>query len=332
LKGLTTGQVRQQILLPTTDSYQSSYCEMLKQTQQKRRDKALKDSATTVDIIDVVGPPNAFISRASSYEFIDVIQALAWHFRYELGDDGKNGVVVWVDLFSINQHDTHHADRSFDWLSQTFLSAIGTIGRLVMVMSLWNDPIPFTRTWCVYECYCSATTNKSSFEIAMMQSDQGKFVRDAVSNSDPYRSIIEPMLTNIRSQKSRASKEEDIIQIHAVIQITVGFHKLDSLVFERYLGWVIQVIESALQDFTKTDDKNNVLEQKLALKHTLGCLYLGQGKYYEAKSIIVAPTLTKANSNSGKTRRNISKLCTAWGSFVHKRGIFGAPRNSCDHA
>ena len=59
------------------------------------------------------------------YKFLDVVRALQYFFRE------NNEIVIWFDLFSNNQHLAVKND--FDWWSNTFKSAIESMGRCVVV-------------------------------------------------------------------------------------------------------------------------------------------------------------------------------------------------------
>ncbi len=85
--------------------------------------------------------------------------ALEHHFVASQPD-----IYIWFDLFSNNQHKA--PNLPFEWWRDTFLNAIGKIGRVVMVLSPWNNPIPFTRAWCLWEIYCAVST-ESKFEVAI---------------------------------------------------------------------------------------------------------------------------------------------------------------------
>jgi hypothetical protein len=117
---LTTTEVCQLCLLAATASHSSSYCDMLKQRGSVG-----------------VGIATVFISHAWKYQFVDVVNALEYHFRNE------SDVFIWFDLFSNNQHAA--GNLPFEWWATTFKSAIAQFGRVVMVLSPWNNPIPFTR-------------------------------------------------------------------------------------------------------------------------------------------------------------------------------------------
>ena len=99
LTGLTTSQVCEQIIMPKTKNGQLSYVDYLKKTNQNGQ------------------VANVFISHAWKFVFLEVVNAILYHFR-----DEEETVVVWFDLFSNNQHKA--PDNDFFWWSNTFMSAI----------------------------------------------------------------------------------------------------------------------------------------------------------------------------------------------------------------
>ena len=123
LKGLTTTEVNENFVKPATAHFQSSYCDML----SSQRHAAVGLLATV------------FTSHAWKYLFLDVIDALLYHFQDE------PGIVVWFDLFSNNQHKA--VDLDFHWWCNTLKTAIEQFGHTVMVLSPWQDPIPLTRAY-----------------------------------------------------------------------------------------------------------------------------------------------------------------------------------------
>ena len=90
----------------------------------------------------VVSKAQVFVSHAWKYTFTDVVNALCNHF------ESKPDIFIWFDLFSNNQIKAPNLD--FDWWSGTFKNAIEDLGHVVMVISPWNNPVPFTRAWCLF--------------------------------------------------------------------------------------------------------------------------------------------------------------------------------------
>ena len=199
-----------------------------------------------------------FISHAWKYEFLHVLDALEDHFEDE------PDTIIWFDLFSNNQHKA--SDLPHEWWQTVFKSAIRDLGHTVMVMSPWNDPIPYTRAWCIFEAYCTTLEPESRFEIAMSAKERESFIEDAMH--DPT-GIINTMLSVINAEKSTAFKPQDQYRILEVIRKEVGFSKINSLVFEQLRQWVIGVAKNELA--TNQDE-----ERHADLLHMLGMLYEGQ--------------------------------------------------------
>jgi tetratricopeptide (TPR) repeat protein len=215
-----------------------------------------------------VGEAKVFISHAWKYEFLDVVDALMYHFKDEAD------IIVWFDLFSNNQHKA--VDLTFDWWCNTFKSAIQQFGRTVMVLAPWDDPIPLTRGWCLFELYCTADTG-SDFEVAMSASHQQHFLDDMAKDG---QQAMNKMLATINAEKSECWKPEDRDRIFDAVRKTVGFPGINAMVFEQLRTWVIVVTLAAVgreADITKL----------VGLKSTLGKLYEGQGKYTEAEPLYV---------------------------------------------
>jgi len=249
LKNLTTEEVCERFIKPKTKATQSSYCDFL-------RDKGHKDYKETANI---------FISHAHVYNFLDIVDALLFHFQGEVDD-----INIWFDIFSINQHQT--ACWTFDWLSKTFKDFIKQCDRTTMVLSPWNDPVPFSRAWCIYEVLCTSEARKT-FDIALGEKGRNQFLEDVRKSS--VEESINQMLASIRSEKSQCFKEEDRRAIFSAIEASVGFLKIDSMLFEQYRDWVITVGMDALADCNEAIERLHLLE-------LIGSLYRGQGKYKEA--------------------------------------------------
>ena len=204
--------------------------------------------------------------------------------EYEYDDE-----YIWFDLFSINQHNTNTKDNnnnntwSFHWLSTTFKSAIGEFGKVIMVMRPWNDPIPFTRAWCVFEAYCAFVTH-SKFEIALSPQDQDQFLQDIQDNDNNTGVIVHEMINSVRAENSTSSVESDRISIFEVIESTVGFDNLNAMVYKCYRGWFIQVATDALQEARTQQEENNDkdgggggVDETLRMLLVIGRLHRDQG-------------------------------------------------------
>ncbi|KAI8619426.1 hypothetical protein BC830DRAFT_1165361 [Chytriomyces sp. MP71] len=82
-----------------------------------------------------------FISHAWQFKFLDVLDALD-HFC-ERQTLAPSAAILWIDLFSNSQHDTHL--KEFLWWQETFIHAIKKIGNVALILQPWHDPLPLTR-------------------------------------------------------------------------------------------------------------------------------------------------------------------------------------------
>lgn len=78
---------------------------------------------------------------------IEQVDAIFLHLEGE-----ESTAVIWFDLFSNNQHGLDEPPP-FEWWCHTFLNAIKTINRTVMIIEPWEDPTPLTRAWFVGYVY-----------------------------------------------------------------------------------------------------------------------------------------------------------------------------------
>lgn len=216
---MTTSQVLQHFVLPRTAASNLSYCELL-------RTKEPHSVATAT----------VFISHAWRFEFFDVFEALERHFANTGAD-----TFLWIDIFSNNQHEA--ADHEFDWWSTTFQDAIASFGHVVMVLSPWESPVPFTRAWCLWEIY-SATVVNAKFEVAMTHDQEEKF---AVAILNDHRTYFE-MLSHIDLRQSDALHAEDKRKIFQAVEASCGFVRLNTLVCAYMREWVLSLVDRLVRD------------------------------------------------------------------------------------
>ncbi len=249
LEGVLTSQVNTDYMIPMTKEYKCSWCEMLRKKNPNTK---------------AVGRPVVFISHAWEYPFTQTVKTVAELFKDDLLD-----TIVWFDVFSINQHKA--STLPAEWLRVFFKDAIGEIGHTVMVLSPWNDPVPYTRAWCVWEAFCTEETN-AKFEIAMSEVEHKNFIKRAESNA---QTTINAMLATIDAEKSTSFLKEDQDNIHSLIREGVGFAAVNSLLFTQLRKWVISVVKRELE-------MNQDGRRRARLLRMLGLLYKGQGGYKES--------------------------------------------------
>lgn len=214
LKDFTTADVCEKYVKPFTQEYKCSYCQVL---------NAMNHPA--VDVASV------YVSHAWGSRFLDVMDTLLYHFRDDLN------TVVWFDLFSMNQH-----KRTSEALGD-FLSAIQFFGRTVMVITAWAEPLPLTRTWCLWEIYCTISTG-ASFEIALDSSSRHDFIKLILKGA---KQEINRLRMMINVEKSQSKLIEDKERIFEAIRSSIGLGKLNELVFECIREWIDLTMQESLE-------------------------------------------------------------------------------------
>ena len=241
-----------------------SYCDLLMQQQQH----------------PAVGVATVFISHAWKYEFLEVMDALEAFFQSE------PDIIIWFDVFSVNQH---KENLPFEFWSVSFKSAVQDFGRTVMVLYPWNDPIPLTRGWCLFEVYSTIITG-SKFEVAMTESSKASFLMDIIDNP---QGSVQKMLATIDMKRSECFKKEDQDQIFSIVEKEVGMKRVNAMIFERMRTWMIDTVEEE-----RVEDSDN-----LQLLHSIASLYHQQGNYTKAEKLY-EECVEKRKAQLGETHRD----------------------------
>ena len=137
---------------------------------------------------DCVGRADWFYSHAWNYRFLDAVDAAKLFFA-EKGDSLKfKDPFIWFDIFSVSQHKAEI--RPFEWWNSAFLNAVGSIGKVLMLMQPFSDEktdtcawVTLTRVWCVFELFaCESTMSK--FEVTMTKAMSDWFLEVLERNDE----------------------------------------------------------------------------------------------------------------------------------------------------
>jgi tetratricopeptide (TPR) repeat protein len=188
-------------------------------------------------------------------------------------------------VFSNNQHQEMAMD--FDWCCGTFKAAIAAMGRTVMVLAPWHDPVPLTRGWCLFELYCTADTG-STFEVAMSREQQRLFL-DAMAAGG--LTALHTMLATVDVERSECGQAADRDRIFDAVRRTVGFAGINAMVFAQLRGWVVATAGAALRRVEGMTSRNKA--RAVGLKNTLAALHFGQGSYDLAEPLLLDVLVTQ---------------------------------------
>jgi tetratricopeptide (TPR) repeat protein len=273
-EGLTTSQVKRRFIMPETLHSKLSLCEQLRAAGDTR-----------------VADAQIFVSHAWQYKFMDVVRALQSFLAAEA--DGA-GARLWLDAFSTSQHETYC--RPPLWWQRTFVNAIGRMGRLVMVLTPWVNPIALSRAWCILELF-ACINSRSTFNVALPP-DQYSSIFDAGLNEN---FIV--MLSKVQCETSECSREEDRLRIFDTVRAAVGFSAMDRLVFQSLSDWLLKQLnaEKMLRLGAGDLPRSLQMSRNLALLlNTLGRPFDAEKELQEAMRLIKAPQMNSSFQKSAQ--------------------------------
>eukprot|EP00808_Paulinella_micropora_P005748 g72162.t1 len=264
----TTDDVVRDLVKPATADQKCSYVELLVRSQDPQ-DRAGVATATV------------FLSHAWKYTFKQVVEAIAARWPDE--DNVRSQTFLWFDIFTVNQHQTSTVDSDF-WF-EAFRENVRTIGRTVLILSPWRNPVPLTRSWCLWEIFYTRLT-KVSFEICLSPTEVKDFIHALVKDFD---SILKS-LSRIDVKKAEAGKKEDQKKILDLVEGMEGAHELNKVVLAAMRTWVVQVGRDTLQAIQaiqgQTDeDEARVDSMRTLLRDRIGVLLVDLGDLKGAEEL-----------------------------------------------
>eukprot|EP01047_Picozoa_sp_COSAG01_P003468 COSAG01_NODE_103_length_26263_cov_31.957728_12_plen_744_part_00 len=197
-----------------------------------------------------VGAPTVFLSHAWTYKFRNVVAALRSYV--EALPAGSPPPFFWFDCLSMDEHATQTLPQ--EWWSTTFQDAIRGIGCTLMVLSPWNDPVPLTRAWCLWELFSTDKVG-ADFRVCLGPDERRAFEAALVEDPD----VIFEAFAHINVKNAQAGSAEDQAMILGAVERSVGFDGLNGLAFARMRAWVVGVARGLLQrEGTGIGDRNQI--------------------------------------------------------------------------
>jgi hypothetical protein len=182
-----------------------------------------------------IQPATWFVSHAWKYKFLDLFKALEAFFA-----DKGGVIIIWLDLFSTSQHSTF--SKPPEWWQQTFITAIGQMGQMVMVMTPWDNPICLTRAWCLIELFACRNSG-SHFGVAFPPAERVRFLEQITENHGAFYD----MLSKVNTEKSECSRDTDRDRIFTAVRgLDGGFSGLDRSVLSTMTEWLERQLEEKI--------------------------------------------------------------------------------------
>ena len=178
----------------------------------------------------------------------------------------------WFDIFSNSQHNTD--TKPFEWWTEVFQSNVQRIGHTLLVLE-WNNPIPLSRAWCIWEIFCTLNNKKDAakparLEIIMSGNEEETFNLALV---EQFETVVKKV-SNIDVARAVASVEADKNNIFSAISKTLGVNEVTRLVVQEMRSWVADAGRRQL--LKVASDRRALLCGPLVLKYSRLLLDLGR--------------------------------------------------------
>lgn len=188
---------------------------------------------------------SVFVSHAWKYKLVEPVDVME-QYAEEVPD-----AYFWFDLFQNNQ--INAPNLPYDWWKTTFMETISSIGTVLLVLSPWNDPIPITRAWCLWEIMCALGQPSVEFFVLLPHNQADELMAGVVKSP---RSIVQA-LADIQSEKADAYRQHDKEMIFQTIEETVGFAFVNQKVKDQLRDWYVDTLkaiaDSAMEGDTLAD-------------------------------------------------------------------------------
>eukprot|EP00300_Choanocystis_sp_HF-7_P042766 c9463_g1_i2.p1 GENE.c9463_g1_i2~~c9463_g1_i2.p1 ORF type:complete len:420 (+),score=78.64 c9463_g1_i2:84-1343(+) len=158
---------------------------------------------------DMVANAIVFVSHAWSYKFSAVIDALKCHF-FQTPEIG-----VWIDIFCHNQH----LSSDFAQIRDAFRSVLQECDRIVVVLSPWEDPLVFTRAWCLFEMFTMIQARRK-IELVLPPTELERFL----NTFGDKHTLFDDMVEKVDVARSEATNQNDKRQLLEIMDEAEGGH------------------------------------------------------------------------------------------------------------
>ena len=206
-------------------------------TQSFPVDFVLHGPAAGVVAACTSGPPVSdatdFASHAWKYNFVDLTRGVESYLQQDFSLD-RSSTWFWLDICTVNQHPEAQGSLPPDYFYTTFREGISAIGRTVLILLPWHDPLPLTRSWCLWEIVSTAAAG-AKLSVVLSPHEVDEFER--ALGADFER--VEKMMDRIDVANSEAFHRSDQERILAAAEGTPGgVHMLNTEIKRQLRTWV----------------------------------------------------------------------------------------------
>ena len=253
---------------PITAQFQCSLLNLL--------NVVIPTTATVKHLSVISNQATIFVSHAWSYRNSRLLSCL-------IQLDNADNDFFWIDTLTVRQHETpSRPKRGFSSWCDTFQKSVELIGRTVLVLQPYSDPVPLKRSWCLFEIFCTHNAEKKvQFDIVLDREEKKAFTTAMMKNNFNMSDWV----ANIDLATARARDEQDQKNILARVNATAGgVQRLNEIVTEMLRDWLANAGRELVAT-TATDDDGPVSNESAMAQLQLAALLQQQGKLTEAEAL-----------------------------------------------
>ncbi|EGD78415.1 hypothetical protein PTSG_09111 [Salpingoeca rosetta] len=224
---MTTEDACKQLVVPRTQQDNCAYVDLLRKQSSHEH----------------VGKATVFVSHAWRYKIADVLNVLLEFAEEQAAKEDGQPVFFWFDLFMNNQNANVTANLPQEWWSTTFKESIANIGRVLLVLMPWRDPMPLTRAWCLWEIFCGISSEGTEVNIRLPKSEE-KELEEAIRGN--FEAVTDT-LVRVQAERAEAFNPYDKDMIFKAIQDGVGFAALNQAVKDQLRAWCLEKAVAAVE-------------------------------------------------------------------------------------
>jgi len=182
---------------------------------------------------------------------------------------------VWFDVFTVNQHASLQVPPN--WWFTTFKEAVASIGHTVLVLMPWDDPIPLTRAWCIWEILSTIDDGKAKLEICLPAVEQEAFA-DFLVEEGAGQVIVKTIGMDVQRAEAWKKEDRDAI-LNAVKVYPGGASEVNKRIKDQMRSWVVESAKRALDTLDSEKRATSLLLMDVAN------LLFKQAKYTDAEPL-----------------------------------------------
>ena len=261
-----------------------------------------------------------FVSHAWSYRSRRLLSCLS-----EL-EDSENDF-FWIDTLTVRQHKhPSYPDRGFKWWCNTFQKSVEVIGRTVLVLLPYTDPVPLKRSWCLFEIFCSHNAKDVRFDILLGREERKAFERAlATTGFNPN-----DWVSKIDLATAKATKQVDQDNILAQVNSTPGgIARLNEIVTGMLREWFATTGSTlaASVDTTSAPDTEQALKTQMEIANMLA----RQGKLVKAEALM-RKVLHQSTLLLGESHVDTLGILSNLSNVLAEQGKYSEAESKCRKA